>query len=184
MLFILEFIGSRFWSPFLSKWEKIINTHTHTHTHANYVYLWSILILFSNPHLNLRVLFFSPRLFNFIWISPSSLTSYFLYFSLPLTLIQLMWRIWWAPNNANKWQMGFNSAFKELNNTYAYQYINPKSIHLSQFWHKLSLYRVYSSVTADIRECVIPIAVLILSSYFSWKLVDKRLLAITAYLRK
>ena len=26
-----------------------------------------------------------------------------------------MWRIWWAPNNANKWQMGFNSAFKELN---------------------------------------------------------------------
>jgi len=25
-----------------------------------------------------------------------------------------MWRIWWAPNNANKWQMGFNSAFKEL----------------------------------------------------------------------
>jgi hypothetical protein len=23
-----------------------------------------------------------------------------------------MWRIGWAPNNANKWQMGFNSAFK------------------------------------------------------------------------
>ena len=26
-----------------------------------------------------------------------------------------MWRIWWAPNNASKWQMGFNSAFKGLN---------------------------------------------------------------------
>jgi len=31
-----------------------------------------------------------------------------------LTLILLMWRIWWAPNNASKWLMGFNSAFKGL----------------------------------------------------------------------
>jgi len=30
-----------------------------------------------------------------------------------LTLIPLTWRIWWA-NNASKWQMGFNSAFKGL----------------------------------------------------------------------
>jgi hypothetical protein len=28
-----------------------------------------------------------------------------------------MWRIRWAPNNARKWQMGFNSAFKRLRNT-------------------------------------------------------------------
>ena len=33
-----------------------------------------------------------------------------------LTIILLTWRIWWAPNNASKWQMGFNSAFKGLNN--------------------------------------------------------------------
>ena len=32
-----------------------------------------------------------------------------------LTLILLTWRIWWAPNNASKLQMGFNSAFKGLN---------------------------------------------------------------------
>jgi len=32
-----------------------------------------------------------------------------------LTLILLTWRIWWAPNNARIWQMGFNSAFKGLN---------------------------------------------------------------------
>jgi len=32
-----------------------------------------------------------------------------------LTLILLMWRIWWAPNNASRWQMGFNSAFKGSN---------------------------------------------------------------------
>jgi len=31
-----------------------------------------------------------------------------------LTLILLMWRIWWAPNNASRWQMGFNSVFKRL----------------------------------------------------------------------
>ena len=32
----------------------------------------------------------------------------------PLTLMPLTWRIWWAPNNASRWQMGFNSAFKGL----------------------------------------------------------------------
>jgi hypothetical protein len=31
-----------------------------------------------------------------------------------LTLILLMWRIGWVPNNTSKWQMGFNSAFKGL----------------------------------------------------------------------
>ena len=32
-----------------------------------------------------------------------------------LTLILQTWRKWWTPNNASKWQMGFNSAFKGLN---------------------------------------------------------------------
>jgi len=32
----------------------------------------------------------------------------------PLTLILLTWRIWGAPNNASKWQMGFNPVFKGL----------------------------------------------------------------------
>jgi len=31
-----------------------------------------------------------------------------------LTLILLTWRIWWAPNNVSRWQMGFNSVFKGL----------------------------------------------------------------------
>jgi hypothetical protein len=31
-----------------------------------------------------------------------------------LTLILLTWRKWWAPNNASKWQMGFNLVFKGL----------------------------------------------------------------------
>jgi hypothetical protein len=32
-----------------------------------------------------------------------------------LTLILLTWRKWWVPNNASKEQMGFNLAFKGLN---------------------------------------------------------------------
>jgi len=39
--------------------------------------------------------------------------------SLILTLILLTWRIGWAPNNASKWQMGFNSAFKGLMSGYS-----------------------------------------------------------------
>jgi hypothetical protein len=35
-----------------------------------------------------------------------------------LTLILLTWNIGWAPNNASKWQMGFNLAFKGLNLSY------------------------------------------------------------------
>ena len=29
-----------------------------------------------------------------------------------LTINPLTWKIWWAPNNANIWQTGFNSVFK------------------------------------------------------------------------
>jgi hypothetical protein len=35
-------------------------------------------------------------------------------FPIILTLILLTWSIRWAPNNASKWQMGFNSVFKRL----------------------------------------------------------------------
>ena len=31
-----------------------------------------------------------------------------------LSHILLKWRIWCAPNNATRWQIGFNSAFKGL----------------------------------------------------------------------
>jgi hypothetical protein len=34
-----------------------------------------------------------------------------------LTLILLTWKIWWVPNNASKWQMGFTSAFKGLSSS-------------------------------------------------------------------
>jgi len=38
----------------------------------------------------------------------------FFYVHFVLTLILLTWNIGWVPNNASKWQMGFNWAFKEL----------------------------------------------------------------------
>jgi len=34
---------------------------------------------------------------------------------LTLTFNPLTWKIWWSPNNASKWQIRFNSAFKGLN---------------------------------------------------------------------
>jgi len=40
-----------------------------------------------------------------------NITAQFLMF---LTLKPLTWKIWWAPNNASRWQMRFNSAFKGL----------------------------------------------------------------------
>ena len=48
-----------------------------------------------------------------------------------LTLILLTWRIWWAPNNANKWQMGLNSAFKGLIPIHnaVYEKRNPLLVH-------------------------------------------------------
>jgi len=35
-----------------------------------------------------------------------------------------MWRIWWAPNNVSRWQMGINSVFKGLmyDDVEAYQF--------------------------------------------------------------
>jgi len=37
--------------------------------------------------------------------------------AIQLTLNPLTWRIWSAPNNASRWQMGFHSVFKGLNIT-------------------------------------------------------------------
>ena len=49
-----------------------------------------------------------------------------------LTLILLTWRMWWAPNNASKWQMGFNSVFKGLktvlNTTYVQAFMWEKKV--------------------------------------------------------
>ena len=48
-------------------------------------------------------------------VSRLRVNSAFKGFKYPLTLTLLTWRIWWAPNNASRWQVGFNWAFKGLN---------------------------------------------------------------------
>jgi hypothetical protein len=60
------------------------------------------------------------RSFGVLLLVKSCITTYIIIVSICrsriiLTLILLTWRIWWAPNNASKWQMGFNSAFNGLN---------------------------------------------------------------------
>jgi len=53
-----------------------------------------------------------------------------------LTLILLTWRIWWAPNNVNKWQVGFNLAFKGLKSGKNKGHFTWKPIHT---FHHISL---------------------------------------------
>jgi hypothetical protein len=50
-----------------------------------------------------------------------------------LTLILLTWKIWWAQNNASRWQMGFNSAFKELSLLQVSQNENAKEYTLQNY---------------------------------------------------
>ena len=45
---------------------------------------------------------------------------------LSLTLILLTWKIGWAPNNASKWQMGFNLAFKGLRSSSSFLRLLPR----------------------------------------------------------
>jgi len=47
----------------------------------------------------------------------NALLNFFKILKFTLTLIPLTWGIWRAPNNASRWQMGFNSVFKGLRYT-------------------------------------------------------------------
>jgi len=67
-----------------------------------------------------------------------------------LTLILLTCRIWRAPNNARKWQKGFNSAFKELelarnepsNNFNTFSYRMRWAGHVARMGEERGAYRV------------------------------------------
>ena len=58
-----------------------------------------------------------------------------------LTLSLLTWRIWWAPNNARRWQMGFNSARKGLNTTVVSQYDPEKQTFLNSLCPRLASWK-------------------------------------------
>jgi hypothetical protein len=61
--------------------------------------------------------------------------------SVVVTLILLTWRIGQAPNNASKWQMGFNSVFKrlKLSNCQGKTYFGNKKIIFTTFHVKLPI---------------------------------------------
>ena len=88
--------------PQMTTWRTHIacGTPTSTHTHSEYV----ILIAFLREQ----------------WLHKSASMLRYTYIAcivkcIFLNLILLTWRIWWAFNNASRWQMGFNWAFKGLN---------------------------------------------------------------------
>ena len=82
-----------------------------------------------------------------------------------LTLILLTWRIWWTPNNASRWQMGFNSAFKWL---MVFVKADPKTewepnITLVKGWRKLQ--------DKDVLDLQ---AFLIISAEVEWELICRK----------
>ena len=58
-------------------------------------------------------IFISGLVITLRWVIPVVFVQYRI-IKCVLTLILLMWNIGWAPTNASKWQMEFNSAFKGL----------------------------------------------------------------------
>jgi hypothetical protein len=65
-----------------------------------------------------------------------------------LTLILLKWSIGWAPNNASKWQMGFNSAFKGLKEKQT-KLPNPRVLVLSLVYDSDGIYVFCVALTAE-----------------------------------
>ena len=60
-----------------------------------------------------------------------------------LTLILLTWRKWWAPNNASKEQMGFNSGFKGLIREFLHRNAQAGLLKLDE----VVLFQIWTNVT-------------------------------------
>ena len=74
-----------------------------------------------------------------------------------LTLILLTWRIWCAPTNASKRQMGFNLAF------------NPLNSELNPIWHLLALLGVHFLHVSRIRVKSLTLR-LLMSYIYIWSI--------------
>ena len=56
-----------------------------------------------------------------------------------LTLNLLTWKIWWAPNNASRWQMGFNSAYKGLISKHLLLRVKDQNMSYCMLFERVSL---------------------------------------------
>jgi len=156
---ISSFTGSYMFTSVTYKVYVHTFTHTHTHTHT-YIYIYIYIYIYTHTIPNViswddnycntfqwlnALLHFEDNLVGrwtvHCWLVsqnvsrntndiPRILCFRALSIICCLTLTLLTWRIWWSPNNARSWQMGFNSAFTGLKTTRHFQKI---SLHLPSF---------------------------------------------------
>jgi len=95
------------------QWQVMFEQCSQHHSYAKcYIFLTAHLrIILVGNHLDAQFLLWYVYL-NSLHVSRNPVL--ILRRTILLTLILLMWRIWWAPNNASRWQMGFKSVFKGL----------------------------------------------------------------------
>jgi hypothetical protein len=70
-----------------------------------------------------------------------------------LTLILLTWRIGWAPNNANRWQMVFNLTFKGLTKKQFLKRFGQLSVFSNIFPKVQNLWYLEMHVFCDVMQC-------------------------------
>jgi len=126
----------RYWSYFLCSYLQRARSHKHKICRSITITNFMCIYLEVNKNANLQKLdqsFLTYKFTHFTAVnSPmlKSIVNFLLYIicnkmyynfqqrQRNLTLNLLTWKIWWAPNNTSRWQVGFNSAFKGLNWTW------------------------------------------------------------------
>jgi len=102
--------------PQMTIWHMrhcMLDTLGYKYTISGFVTLLDFLLQQTRGRLNATNMYIGPLVFIYVlWTVVLHLHTAKSFG--PLTLILLTWRIWWAPNNENRRQMGFNSAFKGL----------------------------------------------------------------------
>ena len=83
-----------------------------------------------------------------------------------LTLILLTWRKWWTPNNASKWQIGFNSAFKGLNRIHIEGNKNNVLLQISKWSERINLRTIRRGTRNT--KCTVDMTVDMTALVLSW----------------
>jgi len=98
-----------------------LRNHNHCHQYSMYKYSANIDIDLLKPKKLCTLPFKTFNLPTFLFMCSHLRKPKYIHikhrkeWKMTLTLVLPTWRIWWAPNNASKWQMGFNPLNAELN---------------------------------------------------------------------